>query len=296
MKRRDVLRFGLATAVLSALPGSLTNRLVWGVNSSPKRILYFSNSVGFEHDPVKIRDNGLSVSDAALKKLFAKVGIDVVCTKDGKVFDGDLTQYSCIAFYTSDDLLNGPNRMSPNGKKRFLAAIDDGVGFFGFHSSTDTWKTKGEPLENQTEVDPYISMLGGEFISHGPQQEAPLFVTQPAQIPWLKNKGETFRYFDEWYALKNFNKDMHVIIAQGTEGMQGKEYDRPAFPSTWARKQKKGRVMYCAMGHRNEFWEDDTMMEFIGDCFGWILGSYDMDITPNIDKVTPGAFTLKRSS
>ena len=288
MQRRDFLRLGLAATAASAFPFSRS----FGAES-PAKVLYFSNSVGFEHDPVKITSNGLSVSDIALKKLGAANGVEVVCTKDGKVFDGDLKQYGCIAFYTSDDLLKGPNAMSVEGKKRFLAAIDDGVGFFGFHSATDTWKTAGPPFETQTKVDPYISMLGAEFISHGPQQDADMLVSQPAEIPWLKNKGEAFKYFDEWYALKNFNKDMHVIMTQETKGMKGQEYQRPPFPATWARMQKKGRVMYCSMGHRNEFWQDDNMMGLIRDCFGWILGRYDMDLTPNIDKVAPQASVLR---
>ncbi len=288
MQRRDFLRLGLAAGAATAFPFSRSFAA-----DAPTKVLYFSNSVGFEHDPVKIVKDGLSVSDMALKKLGAANNVEVVCTKDGKIFDGDLKQFSSFAFYTSGDLLQGPNAMSAEGKKRFLAAIDDGVGFFGFHAATDTWKTDGLPFESQTNVDPYISMLGAEFISHGPQQDAIMTISQPAGIPWLKEKGKEFKYFDEWYALKNFNKDMHVILTQETKGMEGQEYQRPPFPATWARKQKKGRVMYCSMGHRNEFWEDDYMMEFIRDCFGWILGRYDMDITPNIDKAAPEASVLR---
>jgi len=289
MLRRDFLRAGLAASAVAAFPFSRSL-----ADDSVMKVLYFTNSAGFEHDPVKIVKDGLSVSDIALKKLGAAYNIEVVCTKDGKIFDGDLKQFSAIAFYTSGDLLQGPNAMSPEGKKRFLAAIDDGVGFFAFHAASDTWRTAGPAYENQTTVDPYISMLGGEFISHGPQQEALMKVTQPAQIPWLKDKGESFKYYDEWYAHKNFNKDMHVILTQETAGMEGRDYNRPPFPATWARMQKKGRVFYTSMGHRNEFFEDENMMKFVRDGFAWVLGEYNMDLTPNIDKVTPEASILQR--
>ncbi|MCL2306318.1 MAG: ThuA domain-containing protein [Planctomycetaceae bacterium] len=289
MLRRDFLRIGLAASAATAFPFSRSL-----ADDKAVKVLYFSNSAGFEHEPVKIVKDGLSVSDIALQKLGAAHNIEVVCTKDGKIFDGDLTQFRCFAFYTSGDLLKGPNAMSAEGKKRFLAAIDDGIGFLGFHAATDTWRTNSPPYENPKEVDPYIAMIGGEFISHGPQQEAVMKVTQPAQIPWLKDKGESFKYFDEWYAHKSFNKDMHVILTQETEGMNGKDYNRPPFPATWARMQKKGRVLYTSMGHRNEFFQDDNMMKLVRDCFGWVLGEYDMDVTPNIDKVTPGASILQR--
>jgi len=289
MLRRDFLRAGLAAGAVAAFPFSRSL-----ADDSAMKVLYFTNSAGFEHEPVKIVKDGLSVSDIALKKLGAAYNIEVVCTKDGKIFDGDLKQFSAIAFYTSGDLLTGPNAMSAEGKKRFLAAIDDGIGFLGFHASTDTWRTEGPAFENQTKVDPYISMLGAEFISHGPDQEAVMKVTQPTRVPWLKDKGEAFKHFEEWYALKNFNKDMHVILTLETEGMQGRDYNRPPFPVHWARMQKKGRVMYTALGHHNAFFENENMMRYVRDSFAWILGEYDMDLTPNIDQVAPGASILQR--
>ncbi|MGL6226248.1 MAG: ThuA domain-containing protein [Thermoguttaceae bacterium] len=289
MKRRDFLRTSLATAAAISLPLGRS----YGAAQQTK-VLYFTNSAGFEHDPVKIRRRTkLSVSDEALKKLGDENGVEVVCTKDGKVFDGDLSQYSCIAFYTSGDLLTGDNAMSAEGKKKFLDAINGGVGFVAFHAATDTWRTAGPPFENQENVDPYIRMLGAEFISHGPQQDAIMKISQPAELPWLKSKGESFKYFDEWYALKNFNKDMHVILTQETAGMQGGEYQRPPFPATWARRQGAGRVLFTSMGHRNEFWNDANMMDFVRDCFAWSMGEFDMDLTPNIDKVAPNASILK---
>ena len=113
MLRRDFLRAGLAASAVAALPFSRSFAA-----EPAMKVLYFSNSAGFEHDPVKIVKDGLSVSDIALKKLGAAFDIEVVCTKDGKIFDGDLKQFSCIAFYTSGDLLTGPNAMSAEGKKR----------------------------------------------------------------------------------------------------------------------------------------------------------------------------------
>src|SRR3989442_194078 len=55
---------------------------------------------------------------------------------------------------------------------------------------------------------------------------------------------------EEWYALKNFAPDLHVILVQDNEGMKGVMYQRPSFPATWARRHHKGRVFYTSMGHR----------------------------------------------
>ena len=85
-------------------------------------------------------------------------------------------------------------------------------------------------------IDPYIAMLGGEFVTHGPQQVATMRVTSP-DFPGIADQGlsGSFAMNEEWYALKNFAKDMHVILVQETEGMKGQCYQRAPFPATWAR-------------------------------------------------------------
>ena len=292
MLRRNFLCTGLAMSAAAALPWYQPfSRAFAQANDAkkPKKILYFLDAL----PPVSGWEHG-SGSDVTLKKLGAANNWEIVCTKDGKIFDGDLKQFDCFAFYTSGDLCQGDNALSPEGKKRFLAAIEDGVGFFGFHTASLTCKSF-----NEIDIDPYITMLGGEFITHGPSQVATVKVTQPAQIPWLKSKGESFEYFDEWYALRKFNKDMRMILTLDTASMKDKVwslgnvyvgYDRTPFPVHWARMHGKGRVMYTALGHPDDFWQDASWMEFVRDCFGWVLGEYNMDMMPNIDKVAPGAF------
>ena len=102
-----------------------------------------------------------------------------------------------------------------------------GKGFVGFHAATDTFHCPGPTNEIQTEVDPYIAMLGGEFVTHGAQQEASLVIT--SRFPGAGNLGcaEGISFYEEWYALKNFAKDLHVILVQETKMMKGDCYQRP---------------------------------------------------------------------
>ena len=83
--------------------------------------------------------------------------------------------------------------MGDAGKAAFLEAIKNGKGFIAFHSGSDTFHSKGHPHktgelmrdvgENGTDAfDPYIQMLGGEFIIHGAQQPAVL-KTVEQQVP-----------------------------------------------------------------------------------------------------------------
>jgi hypothetical protein len=295
MRRRDfMLRTGATALGLSIFP---LRRITAGATRTPK-ILYFTRSAGYEHSAVAPIDGGPSVSDRVLTEVGRREGVEVVCTKDGRVFDEPLDPYDVIAFYTCGDLCNPESKhqtppMSPDGKKRLLDAVAAGKGFVGFHSAADSFHSQGPRNEVQTEVDPYIAMLGGEFVSHGPQQVATMQVTSP-NFPGLEGVGDSFDLNEEWYALKNFAKDMHVILMQETEGMKGDCYQRPPFPSTWARKHGDGRVYYTALGHRHDVWENPMCQQIVMGGFAWVMRQADADVTPNLEKVAPKANQLSR--
>jgi len=293
MKRREML---LSTG--AALLGTSTFPMHWARAAEGKRqrVLYFTRNVGYYHSAVQRKGEALSHSERILVELGTRVGIDVECTKDGRVFDGDLAKYDAIAFYTNGDLTKpNPQReppMSAEGKKRFLAAVAAGKGFLAFHSACASWRTPGAKVANSDRVDPYIAMLGGEFIAHGRQQKTTMRITSP-DFPGVENLGTSFEMHEEWYALKNFAKDLHVILVQETAGMTDACYQRPPFPSTWARQQGKGRVFFSAIGHREDIWEGEPFQSIILGALAWALGNVDVKIPPNIDQVTPKASQLQ---
>ena len=81
--------------------------------------------------------------------------------------------------------------MSKEGKQAFLDAIHNGKGFVGFHCASDTFHSEGEKYENQPvdKRDPYINMLGGEFIMHAAQQDATMTVSTN-QFPGAEKLGQ----------------------------------------------------------------------------------------------------------
>jgi len=293
MARRDMLRSaGAAVLAASVFP----MHWVAAAEKKKQKVLYFSRSAGFEHEAVKLKDGQPSISDRILTELGKRHGFEVLCTKDGRVFDGDLDQYDAIAFYTSGDLTK-PDKantppMSPEGKEKLLRTIAAGKGFVGFHAATDSFHSKGERDQNQTEVDPYIAMIGGEFIVHGEQQEATIRVASP-DFPGVRQFGEAQKLKEEWYTLKNFAKDLHVILIEDNEGMKGDCYQRPPFPATWARIHLKGRVFYTSFGHRDDIWTNPRVQDIMAGGLAWAMGNVKVDITPNIDRVTPKASELR---
>jgi type 1 glutamine amidotransferase len=97
---------------------------------------------------------------------------------------------------------------------------------------------------------------------------------------------------DEWYSLRDFSSNLHVLLVQETEGMIGEPYQRPAYPATWARMHGKGRVFYSSMGHREDVWNSAMFQELLFGGINWAIGNREADVTPNIDKITPGYATL----
>ena len=218
-----------------------------------------------------------------------QAGIEVECSQDGTVFDGNLDRYDAIAFFTSGDLCapGGTGKpMTPSGKRNLLAQIAAGKGFVGFHACTDSFRAQGD------QVDPYTAMVGAEFLIHGPQQEASLIIA--SQFPGVNGLGmaEGISFYEEWYAQKKFAKDLHVILVQETKHMKGDCYRRPNYPCTWARLHGKGRVFYTSLGHREDIWTNPFFQAIVMGGVAWVLGNADQDVTPNIDRVTPKANQL----
>ena len=296
MKRRDMLKStGAAIVGLSAFPFGW---VAAAEKTKRQRVLYFTRSAGFEHSVVRRKDGELSHSERILTELGKRAGFEVTCTKDGRVFDGDLSQYDAFALYATGDLTSAESRdntppMSPAGKQKLLDAVAAGTGVVGIHAATDAFLSHGDKNANQTKIDPYLAMLGGEFVSHNAQQEATMRVVDPT-FPGMTDLGRSFRLHEEWYALKNFAPDMHVLLVQETEGMTGGAYQRPPFPATWARMQGKGRVYYTSLGHREDIWTNPMVQNILLGGFAWALGNADAKLAPNLEQVAPGADELTR--
>ncbi len=269
-------------------------------DSHQHRLLFFNRSAGFEHSVVQVKDGKPCYAETILRPICEKHNWELVSTKDGGIFTPvNIAKFDAFLFYTTGDL-TGPappksdpinnKPMSKEGKQAFLDAIHKGKGFVGFHCASDTFHSDGEKYENQPvdKRDPYINMIGGEFIIHGSQQDATMKVTDP-HFPGADKLGSSFTKKEEWYSLKNFADDLHVILVNETKGMHDKPYERPAYPATWIRKFGDGRVFYTSMGHREDVWTSPEFQDLIIGGITWAVGDAQADTTPNIKSVTPQA-------
>jgi type 1 glutamine amidotransferase len=278
-----------------------------------KRVLFFSKSSGYEHSVIKEASRpftpgpGSEVAGLAftvLKDLGAKNNIQFVFSKDGSLFTpAYLAQFDAIYFHTTGDLTvagkDGNPPMSPAGKQALLDAVAAGKAFIGTHCAADTFHSPGGDkdesparyLDDGDNADPYIKMLGGEFIMHGQQQPSHLIIVD-SKFPGISGVPADNDMKEEWYSLKDFAPNIHVLLVNSTAGMTGAYYERPNYPSTWARMYGKGRVFYSSLGHRDDIWQSALFQSVLTGGLNWALGRVDADVTPNISEAAPQANTL----
>lgn len=295
LNRRELLKAGAITATSLAFPFAMSAK-------DKKSVLVFTKSSGFEHDVVKRVDGKPSIVDNAVTDLGKKHGFEVTASKDGRIFDSkEFHSYAAVLFFTTGVLTTeGTDKnpaMSEKGKQALLDGIDGEIGFIGVHAASDTFHTQPDPegganryVVHGENSDPYLRMVGGEFITHGSNprlQDANIIVNDP-KFPGLEGVSSPFVLNDEWYSLKDFRTDMHVILTIDTKGMQGKPYQRPPYPMTWARMQGKGRVFFTAIGDRPENWSNQIFLNLLGGGIRWTIRDADASLTKNLTEAAPG--------
>lgn len=267
-----------------------------------RKILFFTKSSGFEHSVISWKKGQPSWAEKVLTDLGTKNSWDFTFSKDGSKFSKDyLAQFDAVFFYTTGNLLTpGTDKqppLTPEGKQALFDYVRSGKGFIGTHSATDTFHTNNEAnkgpdryVNHGAQADPYARFIGGEFIIHGAQQKVKNTVIDP-KFPGFANAGTDFSLNEEWYSLKDFTPDIHVLTVIDAPAMKGDPYKRPPYPTTWARKEGAGRVWYTAMGHREDMWTNPLFQDILVGGIKWALGDAPADVTPNIGQAAPGAYT-----
>ena len=299
MSATTIRREFLQTVAVAGAGLALAKRLP---AAPQKSVLVFTKSSGFEHEVVKRINGKPSIVDDAVTDLGNKHGFRVGVTKDGRIFDGNqFHSYAAVVFFTTGDLTtlgtDGKPPMSSDGKKNLLEAIHKGMGFVGIHAAADTFHPQPDPkdLSNRyiahgEQQDPYLKMLGAEFIIHGSDprlQDANLIVNDP-KFPGLEGVTSPVSLKDEWYSLKDFQSDLHVILTLDTHGMRGACYQRAPYAVTWAHMHGKGRVFYTAIGDRPENWKNEFFLNLLGGGTRWAIGDVNAKVETNLKEAAPG--------
>jgi type 1 glutamine amidotransferase len=304
MNRRSFLHHASLLSLSTLCLDRAARAAASAAEGQTRKILFFTKSSGFEHSVISWKKEKPGWAEKVLQPLGAQHRWEFTFSKDGSLFSKEyLAQFDAFFFYTTGNLCepgtDGEPPMTEAGKQALFDAVAAGKGFIGSHSASDTFHTANEKdkgpdryQNHGAQADSYVRFLGGEFIKHNKQQSARMRCVDP-KFPGFASVKDGFELTEEWYSLKDFSDDLHVILVQETKGMDGPDYARPPYPATWARKHGQGRVFYTSMGHREDVWTNPMFQEMLAGGITWALGDVQADIPPNIQEVTPEANKLQ---
>lgn len=230
-----------------------------GIARSPKKrhLLFFTLSAGYRHASIP-------TAEGVIKKIGEKSGaFDTTVSQDVSVFTtANLKHYDAIMFYTTGEL-----PMTSAEKSAFMHFVRSGHGFIGVHSATDTfymWPA-------------YLNLIGAYFNDHPWHQKVTVDVTDPAS-PIAGFLGKSFQVYDEIYQMSDFQYGTtHVLLKLDPSSvtlMKPNVHRRfYGWPLAWTRRDGKGRVFYCALGHEDSTWNSQWFQKLMLNGIEWSMGT-----------------------
>jgi uncharacterized protein len=249
-----------------------------GLQAEPKkkRLLAIGASQGYQHDSVS---HGLATierlgRETGLWDTFIRTDTQLITRKKLNANARNLFYFDAIMFYTTGELA-----LDDEQKAAFLAFIrEDGKGFLGTHSATDTFYQWPE----------YGELIGGWFDQHPWHQLVGVNV-EDRDFPAMRHFPPKFEITDEIYQFKNYSRDrvrvlMSIDTATVDLAKKGVHRTDGDFAVSWARTYGKGRVFYSSLGHREEVWDRPDIQKMWVEAVKWATGMIEGDATPRPKK------------
>jgi len=272
------MRYAVSSLLILSLAGTLS------AQPKKKKLLAIGEVKGYQHDSV-------SHALATIEQLGRQSGVfdtyirtDTQLVTKQKLEAGNaknLSFFDAVLFYTTGEL-----DMNDQQKKDLLSFVhDDGKGFIGVHSATDTFYQWPE----------YGEMIGGYFKEHPwGVFDAPVTVEDP-NFPGMQGFPHEFVFKDEMYQTKDFSRDKVHVIARldankldlsNPKVMPEHRADKE-FPIIWAKMYGKGRVYYSTLGHREETWDRKDIQTMYLEAVKWAMGLTQADVTSHAMSTAP---------
>jgi len=208
------------------------------------------HSAGFEH-------SYLPNAEVAIKKLGKMNGWNTTTTHICQRVNAEaLSKLDVLIFATTGTL-----QFSAEQKQAILSFVKGGKGFFGIHNACDTeyeWAEYGE-------------MIGGYFAGHPWTQEVNVIV-EDKNHPATRMLGSSFKVYDEIYTFRNWDRNKtHVLMSIDNKSIDLSKGNRPDhdYALGWCHSYGQGRVMYTALGHPDELWDQEWFLKHIAGCIKW---------------------------
>ncbi|HMO25071.1 MAG TPA: ThuA domain-containing protein, partial [Tepidisphaeraceae bacterium] len=242
----QVLRYGNARDLCLGLEVVTAQGDVWHGLSGLRK-----DNTGYDLKQLVLgSEDTLGIVTAATLKLFpAPSQVETAFRDFARFTDDGLAQVGAIVFLST----TGELPMSEPQRQAMLRYIEQGGGFVGIHSATDTFYGWAE----------YGEMIGAYFDGH-PWNAGDTITLKiddpdhPAAKPWI-NAERTFK--EEIYQFRRpyDRAKLHVLLSLDVEktdmrksGIKRRDGD---FALAWTKPHGQGRVFYTALGHNESVWK-----------------------------------------
>ena len=223
-----------------------------------------SHSAGFEHEVVRRPGGGgLSIAERVIADLGRRSGrFDVthVGTREelAALSIATLRTHQAMLFFTTGEL-----PLVPAIRQAIFRHVDEGAGFIGVHSATDTWYAVPE----------YRHLIGGVFDGHPWHRRVTVIVEDRTHLA-THHLGAAFDIADEIYQFRGWSREhVHVLLRLDPRSVdidRGKRSDGD-YALAWTKRQGNGRVIYTALGHEPAVWADERFRTHLLGAIEWAL-------------------------
>jgi putative heme-binding domain-containing protein len=263
--------------------------------AKPRKLLVFYRTDNYPHASIPHWNK-------CIEQLGKKTGAFSVTLSQsyGDLMPEKLREYDAI-FFNNTCRMNTPAPV----KAALREFIESGKGFAGNHGAGDNWHDWAEGKE----------ILGAEFVTH-PYGRIQIKVDDALSPLTEAFAGRAFPYADEIYAFKEpysreklrvllsidypnspeVAKAEQTILKRAAEP-NARQFDKDALAAVradkdyalaWVRAWEKGRLFYCALGHRAEVTFDPAMVKFYLAGIQYALGDLKVDDAPSGPLSTAG--------
>ena len=230
----------------------------------PAVLVYTHNGLTTDGKKGYVHDN-IPACVKAIEKLGAQHGFQAVHPDDPAIFTKEgLRKYRAIIFANSN------NSAFDNEEERqaFQDFIHRHGGFVGIHSATGS--ERNWPW--------FWKLIGGSFAWHAPLQKFTIQIKDKKHPATSFFQGDTWDWEDEFYVVKEQPEDVHVLLAGNIKPLKGVGNKADGLPDlvplAWYHEFEGARSFYTALGHKQEYYSDETFLKHLG---GGILWAMKMD-------------------
>lgn len=244
---------------LRLLTAALVAAGVVTAEAAPKKVLVVTATTGFRHSSIPLAENVIATFGETSG---AFTVVDVVRGgKDGKDNAEVAAKMTLEKLNRVDAVIfaNTTGDLAIPDKDGFMKWVENGHALIGMHSCSDTFHG----------YRPFIEMVGGEFLTHGPQVQVDAYNQDPTH-PSTKHLGSIYTVFDEIYEFKSFERaKVHGLLTLDKHPHSLAPGD---FPVAWSKDVGQGKMFYTSLGHREDVWTSSLYQQHILGGIKWALG------------------------